>query len=138
MFLLWQNLFCSEKQFLTDSNPIFATTIISEFHKKHIHKIISILCTNIKFISRALELSNGLSFCRDERSRSRSPPRSKSTSPATTPPPSNEGLAGNTTPPLVRPIPTSFPGGISPQTYLDHLANLKALYDQHQARINQL
>merc|ERR1712008_55240 len=33
-------------------------------------------------------------------------------------------------------IPTSFPGGlngISPQTYLDHLANLKALYDQHQA-----
>merc|ERR1719491_1528741 len=86
--------------------------------------------------TRALELSNGLSFCRDERSRSRSPPRSKSTSPATTPPPSNEGLAGNTTPPLVRPIPTSFPGltgGISPQTYLDHLANLKALYDQHQA-----
>jgi len=70
---------------------------------------------------------------RDERSRSRSPPRSKSTSPATTPPPSNEGMAGNTTPPLVRPIPTSFPGGISPQTYLDHLANLKALYDQHQA-----
>ena len=33
----------------------------------------------------------------------------------------------------MRPIPTSFPGGISPQTYLDHLANLKALYDQHQA-----
>ena len=67
------------------------------------------------------------------RSRSRSPPRSKSTSPATSPPPSSEGSA-----PLVRPIPTSFPGGISPQTYLDQLAHLKAIYEQHQQQnLNQ-
>ena len=69
------------------------------------------------------------------RSRSRSPPRSKSTSPATSPPPSSEGSSA----PLVRPIPHSFPGGISPQTYLDQLAHLKAIYEQHQnAQQNQI
>ena len=66
-----------------------------------------------------------------KRKRSRSRSRSKSRSRSRSPPSENTP----TTPPLVRPIPTSFPGGISPQTYLDHLANLKALYDQQQAAV---
>ena len=81
------------------------------------------------------------------RSPSRSPPsddkRGSSASPVSPQPSSALGLPGNrlsptsaspTSPSLVRPIPTSLAGSglpLNAQSYLDHLATFKALYDQN-------
>ena len=83
------------------------------------------------------------------RSPSRSPPsddkRGSSASPVSPQPSSAVGLPGHrlsptsaspTSPSLVRPIPTSLPGSgsglpLNAQSYLDHLATFKALYDQN-------